>query len=1708
MAKSKKFGTFGGVFTPSILTILGVIMYLRLPWIAGQAGLYMTIGIVLLAHLISVTTGLSVSSIATDKKVKAGGTYYMISRSLGLPIGGTLGLALFVGLSFSVSLYLIGFSESFLGYWGYSLDTDTIRLTGTIILVAVTVITFISTSLAIKTQYIIMTAIGLSLISILFGNHDFTPTAPLLSPTATAAPFIVLFGIFFPAVTGFEAGVSMSGDLRDPKKSIPMGTISAIVIGLVVYIFLAYFFSTSVSADLLENDPKALLKISWIPELVIAGIWGATLSSALGSILGAPRILQATAVDKITPKFFGKGVGETNEPRNALLLTFIIAEAGILIGDLDVIARIVSMFFITTYGFLNLSCAIERWASSDFHPDFKVPGIVSLIGSAACFIVMIQLDFVAMLGATIILGALFIYLKRKELTLETGDTWEGIWASLVRTGLTKLKGRIRAVRNWRPNIILFSGGIQARPHLVEFGKAITGRLGVISNFDLVEDPNSEMLFSNVSSSDDEEIDLPESGIFSKRLTCKNIFQGIEAITRVYGFTGIEPNTVLMGWARNVNYADNFAKLITDLNRLDYNVIFLDYDKEKGFGEYKTIDIWWKGHGNNFSFALTILRFIKSNQSWKDADLRVLFIIDDGANPEHIYKNAQQVLDQYRIDAEIKIINNGIERKSPTEIIQSESSQSDLTILGISEESTITPKAYIEKMNSFMDNFGSVILIHSSSFFEGIDVGISKKVETEKEISALKADPLPSLPIARNNVIASNWEKLDQEVSIITNSFCVNSIYQVSEKHKELNIALQKVAESQFEGMLRVIGETDKPRFTRLLNKSLNDLLFQINRIAYDYRFDLDESFENIFKDSTGYFKTSISDLLDRMPKKLVVHFYEDDLKPSDNEKIFAKFFKLRKRIKAKLTKKPASIEVDFQHLLKFYLKHQIEISASEVLNQYGLETIQFFSEIKLLINALSESLDRLLNLNSKNKLSSSLIEEERNNIFSRFEKIETNLSSLDKILKNKMLIDWRKNLIEMNELTQKPTVNFEIKRKNKIIKSTRAEAGYIDDFVYIWNKNYKYLSESFTLTTNSLWLKGRLKVIKSDIEQSISTFLKEDFYNEINRLKEDSAKTTKGKIKSFDYTVSVDPGSVLSKQLEEHFESARKLYSDLPEKVEIPSQDLFIAAENQKFLEGEPSVVQYRRLAEHLFETNFIESIQANIINAAEKLIDVRDSLKDAVNLTNFTIGTLDDDVTDDGQKLKVLEGALKEFERKINKEKQLVLDVENELCTKVEKDFKLTVEPLNSYSILKASTELGQLIRQTEGKKVLSGVSNLSEQISKTFQDIIVNLIYGKSKSRLFARRQKNYLEKDISVIDSVLRLVNSISPNPTAYALIPYYYKKLFNGTSRVSSDFQVGMKNELAKAAYAIQNYKSGYRGALLILGERNSGKTTLSRMIVSKYFKADRVYTIQSPKSNSANVETFEQMLKKSTDSRGSIEEVFSALPQGSVVVINDLELWWERSEKGFEVIDVITNLIQNFSNKILFIVNCNIHSFKLMNTINKMDGLFISTIECRPFDSESLKDVILLRHDSSGIKFKLGDKMDEELGEIKLAGLFDDYFNYSNGNVGVALNAWIANITKVDSNTVTIKHPTVPDISALQNIDDDWLIYISQIMLHRRVSIGTLRRLMKVSDEKCAEVIKTLLRAGIILEKSAEIYGINFFLEPYLTRLLKERKVIL
>jgi len=730
MAEKKKFGTFAGVFTPSILTILGVIMYMRLGWVVGNAGLLGAIVIIIIAHVIAVTTGLSVSSVATDKKIGAGGIYYVLSRSMGIPIGGSIGIALAVGTAFSIALYLVGFSESFNAYFGFGMSVNDIRITGTIALLTLTVIALISTSLALKAQYFILAAIAVSLIAIFAGSSEFVPeSVPLLS-TEGSVPLEVVFAIFFPAVTGFTAGIAMSGDLKDPKTSIPVGTLSAIGVGLVVYLVLAVFMAFTINSDVLKTDYNILMKVALFAPAVVAGIWGATLSSALGGILGGPRILQAMSIDKVTPKIFGKGKGTNNEPVNALLMVFIIAEAGVLIGELDVIARVVSMFYLTAYGFINISYFLESWANPDFQPSFKIKRWIGLLGFVACFGVMFKLDMIAMFAALAVIGGLYFGLQRKEVKLQSNDVWRSVWENVVNKGLKKIDAQVDENSNWNPNIILFSGRSDHQSYLLELCKTVSGRTGIVTNFKLIVDAKDDTPLKKTEQIVRSE-SFKELGIFGRQVKVDNIYSGITNIATVFGFSGVEPNTIMMGWPKGLENSGEYAKMTETLLYLDYNLLYLDFDRKTKFGNYGTVDLWWREtDSKNAEMMLNIARFIIASPKWNNTNIRVLFVNNNNVDSTIIHSKISKLVEDLRVNVEIIIINNAVEQKPFYNIIEEQSASTDLTLVGIPNYQIEKQAEFVIKTNQLFETIGSTLLVKAANNFNELDLNL---IEANTEV---------------------------------------------------------------------------------------------------------------------------------------------------------------------------------------------------------------------------------------------------------------------------------------------------------------------------------------------------------------------------------------------------------------------------------------------------------------------------------------------------------------------------------------------------------------------------------------------------------------------------------------------------------------------------------------------------------------------------------------------------------------------------------------------------------------------------------------------------------------------------------------------------------------------------------------------------------------------------------------------------------------
>jgi amino acid transporter len=715
-ASPRKFGTFGGVFTPSILTILGVIMYLRLGWVTGSVGLGGTLLIVAVSHAITMATGLSVASIATNRTVGVGGAYYIISRSLGAPSGAAIGIPLFLGQALSVTFYIIGFTESLQQIFP-GLDAV---LVSTAICFVLTLISYRSAELAIKMQYLVMGMIAISLLSF-FSGRGASPPAEIAWWNRTDHSFAEVFAVFFPAVTGIMAGVGMSGDLRDPRRALPRGTMLSIFVGLAVYVAFPVWLSLNAGQTTLTDNKNIVWSIARFPSLIYVGVWGATLSSALGSLLTAPRTLQALAMDGLLPRFLARGSGISNEPRVGIVITFLLAQTGIILGNLDVIAPVLTMFFLVTYGFINLACGLEKWASSpSFRPDFSVPAVVSLLGAAACFYVMSVIDMLAMLAAVLICGVIYVYAQRHVLGTTYGDARHGIWSAMVRSALHQLRRTEFHPQNWRPNLVIMGGDYERRPHLLALGSMIVQDRGIVTYFQLLEGSVADnavtrrYLQQNIS----EQVAELHPHVFCRVEVVQDLYRGIVTAAQCYGVGSFQANTVLIGWLTKPERRERYLRMLQELTSLDRSLLLMHYNSERKLGSRRQIYIWWGGLERNGGLMLLIGFLIRAHHQWNDAQVHLLTIVNDDQQRVQAEEGMEKVIAEARVMALPRVILR--EGRAIPEIIHAESREADLAILGFILPGTHeeTPAdAFFERLDNILQGMPTTILVHSARNFE-------------------------------------------------------------------------------------------------------------------------------------------------------------------------------------------------------------------------------------------------------------------------------------------------------------------------------------------------------------------------------------------------------------------------------------------------------------------------------------------------------------------------------------------------------------------------------------------------------------------------------------------------------------------------------------------------------------------------------------------------------------------------------------------------------------------------------------------------------------------------------------------------------------------------------------------------------------------------------------------------------------------------------
>ena len=710
------FGTFGGVFTPCTLTILGVIMFLRFGSVVGEAGWMRALAIVLAAKLITVFTTLSLSAIATNTKVQGGGAYYLISRSLGVEFGGAIGLVFYLAQAISVAMYVMGFSEALQATFPDVHLESAATLTNIVVFICV----LIGAGWTIKLQYGILGVIGLSLISFYLGAFERFDGATLAMNRdphyEEGQNLFLVFALFFPAVTGIMAGANMSGDLKDPGRSIPRGTLLAIVVTAVIYISMAYLIAGAMGHEELVGNGEAISDISRWPLLITAGVFAATLSSALGSMMGAPRILQALARDEVFRPlhFFGVASGASREPRRAIVLTFLIAQACIVLASLDTIAPLITMFFLITYGLLNLATFYEAITKNpSYRPRFRFSHwTTSLLGAIGCVAVMLLIHWVAALSAIFVLAGLHWWIGRSEVEARWGDLQSGLLFERTRKNLLKLEHELQHPKNWRPIILALSGAGWSRPHLAVFGHRLTTGHGILSlgqvilgepNEQRKRRENQEKILTTM-------IQEREIEGFPAVAVAPDLSAGIETLIQCHGLGSLRPNTVLLGWPGDLERVPLFGETLRSIAQLGRSSVVLRYkdDTDPWIAPRGTIDVWWRGRKNG-ELMLLLAHLLQRNQEWRTRKIRLLRVIENEAGREEVQEHLEKLIDESRIRAEAEVVVSS----DPRGAIRDASSKAAIVFFGFEAPQEGAEEAWYHGMERWAGDLPRVLLVNST-----------------------------------------------------------------------------------------------------------------------------------------------------------------------------------------------------------------------------------------------------------------------------------------------------------------------------------------------------------------------------------------------------------------------------------------------------------------------------------------------------------------------------------------------------------------------------------------------------------------------------------------------------------------------------------------------------------------------------------------------------------------------------------------------------------------------------------------------------------------------------------------------------------------------------------------------------------------------------------------------------------------------------------
>ncbi len=733
--RKRLFGT-APVFLTAISTILGAILFLRFGYAVGILGFWGVILIILIGHIVTIPTALALSEIATNQKVKGGGEYFIISRSFGMNIGTTIGISLYLSQTISIAFYVIAFTEAFEPFFIWFRDYSGIELPRQAISIPSMALLSImilkrGAGMGVKALYVVVAILAVALVLFFLGKTDYQPQTSLISSFRMGEfkNFFVVFAIVFPAFTGMTAGVGLSGDLRNPGKSIPLGTTSATVLGMIIYVFISWKLFISASPEDLIADQLIMKRIAILGPLIIPlGLGASTISSAIGSVMVAPRTLQALARDAAFPGrklnyWLGKGKGENYEPFNSSIISIIIAFIFVALGNVNAVAKIISMFFMITYGSLCLiSFLFHFGADPSYRPVFRSRWYFSLMGFIMCFWLMLKIDIPYAIVAIIVLFLLYLWISNYH---KERKGFENIFINALfqlnrdlHVFLQK-KGKANQLKVWRPSVVCISDETFERQNAFNLLNWIAYRHGFGTYIHLIngyfskatKEESADVLTDLITM-----IEEKEQHIYIDTLISPSYTSAIAQVIQLPGISGMENNMLLFEF--NKNNPKNLKQIVDNfsLAKAANDDICILGSSSRPVTYKKGIHIWIRHIDYNNANLMILLGFIINGYPrWHKSTIKI-FTINLDLSDEEMRENLIQMVNEGRLpisEKNIEIIRLDAE-SNVKNYINERSAEAGLTMIGFHSDQI---KSKGEEIFQGFDDLGDILFVNAREFRE-------------------------------------------------------------------------------------------------------------------------------------------------------------------------------------------------------------------------------------------------------------------------------------------------------------------------------------------------------------------------------------------------------------------------------------------------------------------------------------------------------------------------------------------------------------------------------------------------------------------------------------------------------------------------------------------------------------------------------------------------------------------------------------------------------------------------------------------------------------------------------------------------------------------------------------------------------------------------------------------------------------------------------